>query len=84
MTIPMPVREIEDDENKLELGRIVWDEEIGGAVIEWCADEMPMMSSAAIDVAFVMEVLQGIDTDVTMAKALNMALLREGSNGTLH
>ena len=84
MTIPMPVREIEDDENKLELGRIVWDEEIGGAVIEWCADEMPMMSSAEIDVAFVMEVLQGIDTDVTMAKALNMALLREGTNGTLH
>jgi hypothetical protein len=42
------------------------------------------MSSAEIDVAFVMEVLQGIDTDVTMAKALNMALLREGSNGTLH
>ena len=80
----LPVREIEDDENKLELGRIVWDEEIGGAVIEWCADEMPMMSSASIDVAFVMEVLQGIDTDVTMAKALNMALLREGSNGTLH
>ena len=84
MTMQMPVREIEDDENKLELGRIVWDEEIGGAVIEWCADEMPMMSSAAIDVAFVMEVLQGIDTDVTMAKALNMALLREGTNGTLH
>ena len=45
----LPVREIEEDENKLELGRIVWDEEIGGAVIEWCADEMPMMSSAAID-----------------------------------
>ena len=84
MTIPMPVREIDEDENKLELGRIVWDEEIGGAVIEWCVDEMPMMSSAAIDVAFVMEVLQGIDTDVTMAKALNMALLREGTNGTLH
>jgi hypothetical protein len=31
-----------------------------------------------------MEVLQGIEIDVTMAKALNMALLREGSNGTLH
>ncbi len=80
----LPVREIEEDENKLELGRIVWDEEIGGAVIEWCADEMPMMSSAEIDTAFVMEVLQGIEIDVTMAKALNMALLREGSNGTLH
>ena len=26
----LPVREIEEDENKLELGRIVWDEEIGG------------------------------------------------------
>ena len=84
MKIPMPVREIDEDEDKLELGRIVWDEEIGGAVIEWCADEMPMMSAAAVDVAFVMEVLKGIDTDVTMAKALNMALLREGSNGTLH
>lgn len=80
----MPVREIEEDENKLELGRIVWDEEVGGAVIEWCADEMPMMSSAALDLAFVMEVLQGIDTDVMMAKALNKALLLEGSNGTIH
>ena len=84
MTLPTPIREIEEDENKLELGRIVWDEEIGGAAIEWCADEMPMMSSAGDDVAFVMEVLQGIDTDVMMAKALNIALLREGSNGTLH
>ena len=84
MTLPMPIREIEEDENKLELGRIVWDEEIGGAAIEWCADEMPMMSSAEIDTAFVMEVLQGIEIDVMMAKALNMALLREGSNGTLH
>ena len=84
MTLPTPIREIEEDENKLELGRIVWDEEIGGAAIEWCADEMPMMSSAGIDTAFVMEVLQGIEIDVTMAKALNMALLREGSNGTLH
>jgi len=80
----LPVREIEEDENKLELGRIVWDEEIGGAVIEWCADEMPMMSDAHNDVVFVMEVLRGIDTDVTMAKALNRALLREGSNGTIH
>jgi len=80
----MPVREIEEDENKLELGRIVWDEEIGGAAIEWCADEMPMMSSAALDLAFVMEVLQGIDIDVSMAKALNQALLLEGSNGTIH
>jgi hypothetical protein len=80
----MPVREIEEDENKLELGRIVWDEEVGGAVIEWCADEMPMMSSAALDLAFVMEVLQGIDIDVSMAKALNQALLQEGSNGTIH
>jgi len=80
----MPIREIEEDENKLELGRIVWDEEIGGAAIEWCADEMPMMSSAALDLAFVMEVLQGIDIDVSMAKALNQALLLEGSNGTIH
>jgi len=84
MTLPMPIREIEEDENKLELGRIVWDEEIGGAAIEWCADEMPMMSSAALDLAFVMEVLQGIDIDVSMAKALNQALLLEGSNGTIH
>ena len=79
------VREIHDDEDdRLELGRIVWDEEVQGAVIEWCADEMPLMSDASDDMTFVMEVLQGIDTDVTMAKALNMALLREGSNGTLH
>jgi len=59
MTLPMPIHEIEEDETKLELGRIVWDEEIGGAAIEWCADEMPMMSSAALDLAFVMEVLGG-------------------------
>jgi len=84
MTLPMPIREVEEDESKLELGRIVWDEEIGGAVIEWCADEMPMMSSAGDDVAFVMEVLQGVDTDITMMKALNKALLTEGTNGTMH
>jgi hypothetical protein len=82
MTIPL--REVEDDENKLELGRIVWDEEVGGAVIEWSADEMPVMSAALLDVKFVMEVLQGVDADVTMLKALNKALLNEGTNGTMH
>lgn len=81
MTIPL--REVEDDENKLELGRIVWDEEIGGAVIEWSADEMPVMSAALLDVKFVMEVLQGVDADVAMMKALNKALLTEGTNGTM-
>jgi len=49
----LPIREVEDDENKLELGRIVWDEEVGGAVIEWSADEMPVMSAALLDVKFV-------------------------------
>ena len=82
MTIPL--REVEDDENKLELGRIVWDEEVGGAVIEWSAVEMPMMSAAGDDVKFVMEVLIGIDADVKMMKALNRALLNEGTNGTMH
>ena len=82
MTIPL--REVEDDENKLELGRIVWDEEIGGAVIEWSADEMPVMSPALLDVKFVMEVLQGVDADMAMMKALNKALLTEGTNGTMH
>lgn len=82
MTIPL--REVDDDEHKLELGRIVWDEEVGGAVIEWSADEMPLMSAALLDVKFVMEVLQGIDEDVSMMKALNKALLSEGTNGTMH
>ena len=82
MTIPL--REVEDDEGKLELGRIVWDEEVGGAVIEWSADEMPLMSPALLDVKFVMEVLLGVDADVTMMKALNKALLTEGTNGTMH
>jgi hypothetical protein len=80
----MPLREVEDDQDKLELGRIVWDEEVGGAVIEWSADEMPVMSSAGDDVKFVMEVLLGIDADVKMMKALNKALLNEGTNGTMH
>jgi hypothetical protein len=80
----LPIREVEEDENKLELGRIVWDEEVGGAVIEWSADEMPVTSPALLDVKFVMEVLQGIDADVMMMKALNKALLTEGTNGTIH
>ena len=43
------VREIHDDEDKrLELGRIVWDEEVQGAVIEWCADEMPLLSLVSL------------------------------------
>ena len=82
MTIP--IREVEEDENKLELGRIVWDEEVGGAVIEWSADEMPVTSPALLDVKFVMEVLEGIDADVMMMKALNKALLTECTNGTIH
>lgn len=82
MTIPL--REVEEDEDKLELGRIVWDEEVGGAIIEWSADEMPLMSPALMDVRFVMEVLQGVDADVMMMKALNKALLTDGTNGTIH
>lgn len=78
------VREIHDDEDRLELGRIVWDEEVEGAVIEWCADEMPLMSAASDDLTFVMEVLRGLMTDVVMAQALNQALLKEGFNGTYH
>ena len=79
------VREIHDDEdNRLELGRIVWDEEIEGAVIEWCADEMPLMSDASDDMTFVMEVLRGLMTDVCMAQALNQALLKDGFSGTYH
>tara|TARA_S200002703_G_scaffold83081_1_gene71549 strand:+ start:365 stop:613 length:249 start_codon:yes stop_codon:yes gene_type:complete len=78
------VREIHDDEDRLELGRIVWDEEVEGAVIEWCADEMPLTSDASDDLTFVMEVLRGLMTDVVMAQALNQALLKEGFNGTYH
>ena len=78
------VREIHDDEDRLELGRIVWDEEVEGAVIEWCADEMPLMSDASDDLTFVMEVLRGLMTDVVMAQALNQAMLKEGFNGTYH
>lgn len=79
------VREIHDDEdNRLELGRIVWDEEVQGAVIEWCADEMPLMSDASDDMTFVMEVLRGLMTDVCMAQALNQALLKDGFTGTYH
>jgi len=78
------VREIHDDEDRLELGRIVWDEEVEGAVIEWCADEMPLLSDASDDLTFVMEVLRGLMTDVVMAQALNQALLKEGFNGTYH
>lgn len=79
------VREIHDDDNdRLELGRIVWDEEVQGAVIEWCADEMPLMSDASDDMTFVMEVLRGLMTDVCMAQALNQALLKEGFSGTYH
>ena len=79
------VREIHDDEDgRLELGRIVWDEEVQGAVIEWCADEMPLMSDASDDMTFVMEVLRGLMTDVCMAQALNQALLKEGFSGTYH
>jgi len=79
------VREIHDDEEgRLELGRIVWDEEVEGAVIEWCADEMPLMSDASDDLTFVMEVLRGLMTDVVMAQALNQALLKEGFTGTYH
>jgi hypothetical protein len=78
------VREIHDDEDRLELGRIVWDEEVEGAVIEWCADEMPLMSDASDDLTFVMEVLRGLMTDVVMAQALNQALLKDGFNGTYH
>ena len=79
------LREIHDDEdNRLELGRIVWDEEIEGAVIEWCADEMPLLSDASDDTTFVMEVLRGLMADVCMAQALNQALLKEGFSGTYH
>ena len=78
------VREIHDDEDRLELGRIVWDEEVGGAVIEWCAEEMPLMSDASDDMTFVMEVLRGLMADVCMAQALNQALLKEGFTGLYH
>ena len=78
------VREIHDDEDRLELGRIVWDEEVGGAVIEWCANEMPLMSDASDDMTFVMEVLRGLMADVCMAQALNQALLKEGFTGLYH
>jgi len=79
------VREIHhDEEGRLELGRIVWGEEVEGAVIEWCADEMPLMSDASDDLTFVMEVLRGLMTDVVMAQALNQALLKEGFTGTYH
>ena len=78
------LRIVDEDEHKLELGRIVWDDDVGGAVIEWCADEMPLASDAGDDVKFVMEVLQGIDADVTMAKAINKAILYNGSGGRLH
>ena len=79
------VREIHaDEDDRLELGRIVWDEEVEGAVIEWCADEMPLMSEASDDMTFVMEVLRGLMTDVCMAQALNQALLKAGFTGTYH
>lgn len=75
-----------DDEQSTEitLGRVVWDEDVGSAVVEWDGDEMPLMSDDYYDQSFVKAVLDGVQADIGIAQAFVSAVIGDGFDGTYH
>ena len=69
---------------EITLGRIVWDEDVGAAVVEWDGDEMPLMSDDYYDQSFVKAVLDGVQTDVGIAQVFLSAAIGDGFDGTYH
>lgn len=73
-----------EEPSGITLGRVVWCEDVGSAVVEWDGDEMPLMSDDYYDQSFVKAVLDGVQTDIGIAQVFLSAVIGDGFDGTYH